>query len=310
MSVVPEIDLACMGERLQRIRGDVNLSPDATIVIPVNAQGDLEKVLHILADLSSYTGKHTLEIVLILNNYPPQEPPLEAVVYRIDGIRIVSEPDIRRFGVETPIAARMLGVETAVSDTVILFDADCRIINATRLIDWYMKQFQSGTTLAYTHVDYYELADHWSIALRIRVHHLARWLKRVLFRIPTVRGSNYAVDRQAMTTLYRDGYLAADLNVGLAFKSNGAKIVYSNARDLWVLTSGRMFTPRGFYRLYRYFKYRLGYNLRVLPARRDAHRYTGRDYQPVRRYVNGKPVQEYVAHPESGNQDADKEELI
>lgn len=308
MSVVrmPEIDLAGMGERFRRIRGDVSLLPDATIAIPVNAQGDLEKVLSILADLSSYTGKHTLEIVLVLNNYPPQEPPLEAAVYRIAGIRIVSKPDIRRPGVETPIAARMLGVETAVSDVVVLFDADCRIVNATELINWYMKQFQSGAALAYTHVDYYELADHWSVALRIRIHHFARWLKRVPLRIPTVRGSNYAADRAAIYSLYRDGYLAADLNVGMAFKATGTRIAYSNARNLWVLTSGRMFTPRGFYRLYRYFSYRLRYNLRVLPVRRDAHRYTGRENEPVRRYVNGRPIQEQPTEYDFNNQEADK----
>ncbi|MHC4951785.1 MAG: hypothetical protein ACYTEU_12505, partial [Planctomycetota bacterium] len=239
---------------------------------------------------SLYSGKHSLEIILVINNYAPNEPPPEAEEYRALGIEILLIPSARRPGVVAPLSARMHGVEVAVSDLVILFDADCRVPIATDLIDWYIQQFELGAKLAYTRVDYYELDDHWLIHFRIRVHHLARWVKRVPLRMPTSRGSNYAADRKMMLALYAEGYLADDLNVGRTFKSKGAKIAYSGAPNLKALTSGRMFSPKGFYQLYRYFKYRLRYNLKVLPVRRNADRYTGRDDEPMRSYVNGKPT--------------------
>jgi glycosyltransferase involved in cell wall biosynthesis len=289
----PEFDLNVLARRFKRIRGSMELDPEASVVIPVNAQGDLEKVLSILTDLSSYTGKNPVEIILVINNYAPNEPPPEAEAYRELGIKIISISNAHLPGVVAPLSARMCGVEATVSDVVILFDADCRIPFATDLIDWYIRQFELGAKLAYTHVDYYELDDHWSIQFRIRVHHLARWVKRIPLRIPTTRGSNYTVDRQMMLALFAGGYIADDMNVGRTFKSKGAKIVYSSAPNLNVLTSGRMFSAKGLYQLYRYFKYRLRYNLRTLPVRRDVHKHTGRDGEPARRYVDGKPVTKY-----------------
>ncbi len=260
------------------------------MVIPENAQGDLQKALRLLTDLSLYNGEHSLEIILVINNYPPQEPPPEAEQYRELAITVVLVPNARRPGIVAPLSARMCGVEAAVSDLVILFDADCRVPFANDLLDWYIQQYKMGAKLAYTPVDYYELDDHWSIRFRIRIHHLTRWVKRVPLRIPTSRGSNYAADRHLMLTLYAEDYLADDLNVGRTFKSTGAKIAYCGAPNLKVFTSGRMFTPRGVYRLYRYFKYRLRYNLKVLPVRRDAYLYTGRIGEETRSYVDGKPV--------------------
>ena len=37
-------------------RGDLNKLPDASIAIPVNAQGDLETVLGVLGDIAKYKG--------------------------------------------------------------------------------------------------------------------------------------------------------------------------------------------------------------------------------------------------------------
>lgn len=285
-------DLNILAKRFKRIRGSGELDPDASVVIPVNAQGDLQKVLRLLTDLSLYNGEHSLEIILVINNYPPQEPPPEAEQYRELAITTVLVPNaLRRPGVAAPLSARMCGVEAAVSDPVILFDADCRVPFPNDLLDWYIQQFEMGAKLAYTPVDYYELGDHWSIRFRIHVHHLMRWVKRVPLRIPVTRGSNYAVDRQMMLKLYDEDYLADDLNAGPAFKSTGAKVVYCGAPNLKVLTSGRVFTPGSVYRLYRYFKYRLRYNLKVLPVRRDAYLHTGRVGEAKKRYdADGKRI--------------------
>ena len=282
--------IAFFGQRFQQMRGDIDMLPDATAVVPVNVQGDLNKVEKILQDITLYAGPHTIEIILVLNNFTPDEPPPAASLYRKLGINVICIPDIRRPGIEAPLAARMHGVEASKTDLVILFDADCRIHDATALIDWYVDQFKAGAKLAYTHVDYYELRDHWSIRLRVGIHHYTRWVKRVILGIPTSRGSNYAIDRRAMSQLYKQGYLAADLNVGLAFKSTGAKIVYAKSDDLQVLTSGRMYNPQGLYKVFRYFRYRLLYNLRVLPVSHNAHIRTKRGHEPVRKYDNNKQI--------------------
>jgi hypothetical protein len=42
--------------------------------------------------------------------------------------------------------------------------------------------------------------------------------------------------------------------------------------------------------LARYLRYRLRYNIRVIPVRADAAAKTGRDRDPVRRYVDDRPV--------------------
>jgi hypothetical protein len=56
-------------------RGDPNKLPDASIAIPVNAQGDLETVLTVLNDIAQYTGSHTFEVILAINNYPDGQEP-------------------------------------------------------------------------------------------------------------------------------------------------------------------------------------------------------------------------------------------
>lgn len=282
--------VADQSEIFKKMRGDSEKTPDATIMVPVNAQGDLRKVNKLLTDLSQYSGRHSVEIVLVLNNYEPDQPPIAAEEYRAMGIQVICIPNVRQPGIAVPLAARMPGIRAASSSLVILFDADCRVPNITAVTDWYIKQFAQGAKLAYTRVDYYELGDHWSISFRIHVHHLMRWIKRVPLRIPATRGSNYAVDQSTMVQQFDAGYLADDLNIGPAFKAVGVKIVYSSAKELRVLTSGRMFNPRSPYRIYRYFRYRFLYNLRMLPVRNNAHMYTKREKDPVRRYKNNKQV--------------------
>lgn len=253
--------------RLARLRGDPTAPPDASVVIPVNAQTDLENVLAIVGDIARYQGQHTFEVVLVVNNYAPEDPPPEIEEYRALGLRVVSIPSLRRAGETTAaFAARVPGVEAAATDRVLLFDADCRIPNSTRLFDWYVRELEHGADIAYTHVGYHELRKRASVKARILVHHAMRWAKRVVFGIPTTRGSNYAARRSTFLTLYEQGLLAEDLNVGPTVKARGGRIAYSGSRDLVVLTSGRRFKG-GWLKLARYLRYRLRYNLRMLPVR-------------------------------------------
>ncbi|HLB49839.1 MAG TPA: glycosyltransferase [Anaerolineales bacterium] len=288
MSPLSELDLNGLREQVVRLGGHTGRPPDASIVIPVNAQGDLENVLHILVDITRYTGTHSLEIILVINNYPPEAPPSEVETYRSLGLKVVSIPNVRRPGEAVGFTARLHGVQAAASEMAILFDADCRLPHPTALIDWYVHQFKAGAQAAYTHVDYYNLRGHWSIRARILIHHLARWIKRFVLRIPTTRGSNYAVHRSLMLDLYDKGILADELNVGPAFKSVGGRVAYSGSKELIVLTSGRMFTG-GWRKMLRYLRYRLLYNLRVLPVRLNVARYTKRERDPVRTYINNQP---------------------
>lgn len=253
-------------EDLARLRGDTASPPDASVVVPVNAQADLEPVLRVVGQVADYHGERSFEVVLVINNYPPGEPPPEIEAYAGAGMRVVAVPSVWREGEAVCLTARVPGARAAFSERVILFDADCRILNPTRVLDWYVEQFERGARAAYTHVGYYDVRPLWSVRTRIAAHHLARWAKRVILRIPTTRGSNYAVDRSVFLRLYEQGLLVDDLNVGPAVKSAGGRVAYSRARSLRVLTSGRKFRG-GWRKLARYLRYRLLYNVRVLQVR-------------------------------------------
>ncbi|MDQ2690938.1 MAG: glycosyltransferase family 2 protein [Chloroflexota bacterium] len=259
-------------EQLKRFfheqRGDSTKIPDASIAIPVNAQGDLETVLDVLNDIAKYKGRHTFEVILAINNYPEGEEPPEIEFFRSMGVVVEPTPSVRRPEEAVCFSARMTGVRAAQTDYLLLFDADCRIPNATALIDWYIDRLHEGAGLAYTHVDYYDLRKRLSIAARMLAHHGARWVKRQLLGIPTTRGSNYAVNRSKMLSFYEQGHLSDDINVGPTFKAHKFRIDYSGNRQLVVLTSGRMFTG-GWRRLIRYLLYRLRYNLKMLPVGQD-----------------------------------------
>jgi Glycosyltransferase like family 2 len=270
-----------LGAELARVRGDPALPPDASIAIPVNAQGDLETVLVVLGDIGRYRGRHTFEIVLVINNYPADHPPEEIATYAAAGMRVVPVPNVWRAGEAVCLSARVPGIRAAEAEQIILFDADCRIPEPTLLLDWYVDQFRSGAKVAYTRVGHYDLRPLWSVRARMAAHHLSRWVKRVLLRIPTTRGSNYGVDRAAFLRAYEGGLLADDLNVGPAVKTAGGRVVYAGAPRLQVLTSGRKFRG-GWRKLARYLRYRLLYNVRVL--RTHAGKRTQRPYhqKPLR----------------------------
>jgi hypothetical protein len=266
MAAVSSARLERLGAELARLRGDPAAPPDASIVVPVNAQADLENVLHVVDEISRYQGHRTFELVIVINNYPAGDPPKELKTYAQAGMRALGLPSVWRSGEVVSFTARVPGAREAASELLIHFDADCRIQNASALLDWYVGQSERGTDAAYTHVGYYDLRPVWSVRARIAIHHVARWVKRAVLRIPTIRGSNYAVDRSLFLSLYDRGLLTDDLNVGPAVKASGGSIAYGRARNLWVLTSGRRFRG-GWLKLARYLWYRTRYNIRVLPVR-------------------------------------------
>ena len=263
-------------------RGDLNKLPDASIAIPVNAQGDLETVLGVLGDIAKYKGTYTFEVILAINNYPEGQEPAEIEFFRSMGVLVEPTPSVRRPEEAVCFSARMTGVSAASTDYLLLFDADCRIPNSTAVIDWYIERLHEGAGLAYTHVDYYDLKKHPAIAIRMIAHHGARWVKRQLLGIPTTRGSNYAVNRTQMIKYYGDRLLSDDLNVGPTFKAHGHRIDYSGNRELVVLTSGRMFSA-SWRRVIRYLIYRLRYNLKMLPVGQDVTERIHRGSDNVRR---------------------------
>lgn len=261
-------DLTGLTEDLARLRGDPSAPPDASVVVPVNAQADLERVLGVLADVSSYRGRHTFEVVLVVNNYPRDDPPAELGAFGRAGMRVLGVPSVWRMGEAVCFTARMPGVRAAASAQILLFDADSRILNPSAVLDWYISQFEGGAAAAYTRVGHYGFRPLLSVRARIASHHLARWIKRVLLRIPTTRGSNYAVERSLFLRLYEEGLLTDDLNVGPAVKSAGGRVVYSGSKRLEVLTSGRKFRG-GWRRLAHYLRYRLAYNVVALRLEAD-----------------------------------------
>ena len=271
------IDTSKLTDGLTRLRGDRQQPPAAAIITPVNAQADLGNVQRLLSDIVAYRGRHSFEVILVINNYPADDPPAELAAFERMGAQVVGVPNLRRPGEAVGFTARMYGLRAASCEPAILFDADCRVPNASALLDWYVAQFAAGAQTAYTHVDYYDLIDDWSIRARVLVHHLSRWGKRTLLGVPTTRGSNYAVARTFTLALYEQGYLADEMNVGPTVKAKGGRVVYSGARELRVLTSGR-YLRGGWRELTRYLLYRLRYNLRVLPVRRNVAGRTKRQH--------------------------------
>lgn len=253
-----------LSEDIIRLRGDATKHPFASIVIPVNAQKDLSRILAVASDLAAYKGNQSIEFILVVNNYPAESPPREIDEFIKLGFIVLSIPKVEYRG-GVAIAARILGIELAHSEFVLLFDADCRIPDANSLVDWYITQLRSGFDLAYTHVDYMDLPTGMATKARMFIHHASRWFKRVILGIPTCRGSNYAIKRQLILNLYSQGKIPYDIHVGPVLKSVGAKIAYSGDRKLVVFTSGRFFNG-GWGELVMYLAWRIGYYRRIFTA--------------------------------------------
>jgi glycosyltransferase involved in cell wall biosynthesis len=257
-SLVPTREnYAQLRDGLKRLRGNPYLSPSTSVVIPVNAQKDLVSVLNVALDIVEYRGNQSIEIILVINNYPSENPPKEIEEYTQFGFKVLGIPKVAHRG-GVAIAARMPGIELARAETVLLFDADCRISNPTALIEWYFTELESGTDLAYTHVGYIDLPPGASVKVRMLIHHFVRWFKRNIIGVPTSRGSNYAIKRKLILDLYKQDRIPFDIHVGPAVKAIGGKIVYSGDKDLFVFTSGRFFA--GSWReLIAYLIWRIGY---------------------------------------------------
>ena len=267
MTSAPKTNLKELSADLARLRGNPERPPDASVIIPVNAQTDLETVQTPIADIIRYCGKSIIEIVLVINNFVPSNPPLEIKQFRRLGFRVVTAPSARRSGEVIIVSARALGVQAAKSDVTIHFDADCRISDINALLDWHVESLNKGVKLAYSHVGYYDLRNLLSVRAKIAIHHTTRWFKRNILRIPTTRGSNYAINKLLFLELYDAGKLSVDLQIGPAVKLLEAQILYSGRPSLRVLTSGRRFRG-GWLKMLRYFSYRLNYNLKATPTRK------------------------------------------
>lgn len=258
--MVPALD--SLKEQFLRLRGDPAAPPHASVVIPVNAQKDLVPLQRVLSDLAGYTGKRRIEIILVINNYPEEQPPGEIYEYQEIGMTVVGIPRVVHQG-GVAMAARIPGVRMAQSQAVLHFDADCRIPNPSALIEWYIRRLHEGCDLAYTHVDYTDLPAGVSVRARMLVHHASRWIRRNIIGTPTSRGSNYAIRRDLMLELFAQGRIPYDLHVGPVVKSNKGRIAYSGAKELVVLTSGRFFHP-GWKVLFEYLVWRTGYYLHII----------------------------------------------
>ena len=101
---------------VERLRGDSSVQPVGSIVVPVNAQGDLEIAVALLRDLVSYNGPYTFEIVLLVNNFPPGRPPSGIEAFEGLGLRVETVPDVWRRGEAVCFSARMVGIKAASSE--------------------------------------------------------------------------------------------------------------------------------------------------------------------------------------------------
>jgi hypothetical protein len=265
-------------------------TPDVAIVIPVNAQGDLENIEYLLSDFERYDGSLSVETILVVNNYPPGQVPPEVEKLRERAV-VLAMPSVRKFGEAVAFSGRVHGIRIARARYVIVTDADCRVRNPTAFIDWYHKQLSTRAHAAYTHVAFQDFDPALSVRFHIGLSHALRWIKREILRIPVTRGASYGVRRDELLELYDQGLLADEMNVGPAFKRLMGPVAYGSKKELEVLTSGRMFR-RGWWRAVTYNLYRLRYNLRVLPVRPGVARVTGREKDPVRRYRNNRPIRE------------------
>jgi hypothetical protein len=283
-------DVDSLPSRLASLKPKHGGEPDLSIVVPVNAMGDLRNVVDLLHDVADYQGPYSLEVVLLVNNYPPGNVPAEVDELRRLGVQVEAVPDVREPGYAVVFSARMHGIRAAKSKFVVVFDADNRLSSASDLINWYGDRMREGASAAYTPVGFCNFPNVPSLHTRFFIHHASRWVKRNMFGIPTTQGANYAVRREAMLELYDAGLLADDINVGPTFKRMVGAVAYSGRQNHVVYTSARMFRV-GWKRIVPYYLYRLRYNLRVLPVRAGVAGRTGRENDPVRRYDNeNRPI--------------------
>jgi hypothetical protein len=256
-------------------------SSTLSVIVPVNVGADVEHALALARDLSAYHGPDSIELILVANNFDPgRTDGLDRL--SATGATILAIPRLEvKPGEVISFAARIPGARRASSEHLVLLDADCRVPDAHALLTWYGAKLREGVTLAYTPVGHYDLPSGMAVRLNLAVHHASRWIKRTVLRLPTARGSNYAIRRQTLLGAYAAGMLADDFHVGPVVKRLGGRIAYGGDHRLRVLTSGRKF-PGSWRSLYRYYGYRLAYNLRNLRVSNRAASRTGRSHDPGR----------------------------
>ena len=103
------------------LRGDLAQTPDISVVIPVNAQGDLQNAVALLNDIALYRGKYCLEVFLVVNNYHPEELPEAIGFFESLGVTVISIPNVRKSGEGVPFSARMPGIVAAQTEAAIQF---------------------------------------------------------------------------------------------------------------------------------------------------------------------------------------------
>ncbi len=276
-----------LGHRLTELRSTTSRAPDLSLVIPVNVQGDLENLAKLLAQVCDYHGPYAIEIVLVINNFD-EESFQEVCGVDVPGTKTIFVKSARRPGEAVAFSARMVGVRMASSPFFVTTDADCKFVNVNSWIDWYVQRFSNGCAAAYGPIEFFDVS-HCSVAARIQIHHFGRWIKRCILRIPTTMGANYGAQRELVLELYDRGLLADEMNVGPAVKRSGGIVEYSGSEHQMILTSSRMYRP-GWFRIFPYLLRRLKYNLKVLSARSEVARRTGRENDPTRRFVDNKPI--------------------
>mgnify|MGYP002624268000 CR=1 FL=1 len=258
-------------------------SPDAAIIIPVNARCDLCRVVDLLEDIARYDGPDRFQILLVVNNYDPDHPPTEHLeLYSRLGVQTVAVTELPGDSRISPaLRARMLALPYTNTRACIFFDADCRIPDPGRCLGWYCQSFRDpDVMLAYTKVGYYNWPDRLPVQLWLAVHYGWRAFKRNCLRVPTPRGSSYAIDRNLKQRLFEDGYLADETALGRLVKGFGYRSSYTRAKSCRVLTDGRVFQRARVHRLFTKYAFRrLKINVNNLIIRQDAARYTGRKGQ-------------------------------
>jgi hypothetical protein len=275
LAIVREVSFDRLRDRFVSLRGNPEQPVDLSVVIPVNARADLRTVLQILGDIAQYAGRHTVEVILVINNYPPQSVPAEIEGFNAMGLRVIAIPDVRPAGTAVSgeavaLQARIPGVRASTSEFVVLPDADNRIPNVTALLDWCFDRLNGGAQLAHFRTLYYEVTDTWSMRFRIAVHYLVNWVKRAVLHIPTTRGGDYAVRRTVMLRLYDSGALILDISLGPTIRAMGGQVAYSGGSDdTIVLTSGSRIES-GWREAFRYLGWRLQRNVEVLALRRHS----------------------------------------
>ena len=248
---------------ITRLRGNQTEKPEASIIIPVNAQIDLENFYFLLKDLVKYQGNHRFEVIAVINNYAEHAPPLEIMYLKQLGATVIDIPNAKRPGETVSFSARVPAVQAASSENTIHFDADCRVRNVTAVLDTYVDRLNDGCALVYSPVEYFGISDELVMKVRVSIHHAARSFKRNILKIPTPRGSNYAVNRTIFLQLYKTGKLRDDIQLGPNIKAIGAKHQYCCSDETVVLTSGRRIR-KGWLKIIRYIYRRSIFNIRYI----------------------------------------------